>query len=66
MPTYEICVVGDDGVQVLVTTDTAIEAIAKLAGAAEAHRRAWVKDQTGLDVTPDELIALASAERQGV
>jgi len=55
--------VDDDGVQVLVTTDTAIEAIAKLASATATHRRVWVKDETGLDVTRDELMARASAER---
>ena len=62
MSKYQICAVDNDGVHVLVTTDTAIEAIAKLAGATETHRRAWVKDETGLDVTPDDLMARALAE----
>jgi hypothetical protein len=63
MPTYQICAVDDNGVNVVTTCDSATEAVAKLAGAAETHRRAWVADETGHDVTPDELMARALGER---
>lgn len=63
MPAYEIFAVDDGEVKGLATTDTATEAIAKMAGAAESHRRVWVKDERGVDVSPDELMARALKER---
>lgn len=50
---------------VIATTDRASEAIKKFADALERHRRAWVTDETGLDVSMEDLVALARNEIGG-
>ena len=45
------------------TTDTAVMAIARLQEARARYLRAWVSDETGVDIRIPDLIALAADER---
>lgn len=63
MTAYQILVVGDDGVTVLATTDTATEALAKFKGALDDFRRVWVTNETGADLLVAELIARSLGEQ---
>jgi hypothetical protein len=47
----------------IATTDTASEAVIKLTDALDRHARAWATDETGTDVSMEDLIARARQER---
>ena len=49
---------------VFATTDTASLAIMRLQEARVRYLRAWVSDETGLDVSVPDLIARAKEERR--
>jgi hypothetical protein len=48
---------------VFATTDTAALAIARLQEARARYLRAWVSDETGVDLSVPDLIARAAEER---
>ena len=49
---------------VFATTDTATLAIARLQEARARYLRAWVSDETGVDLSVPDLIARAAQERE--
>ena len=64
LPAYQIHAVGDDGqVLALATADTATLALAGLMSANQDYTRAWVVDEFNVDVTPEDLMQRAQAER---
>ena len=63
MHSYQVSAVGDDGVTMLATTDTATQALEKFKAAIKDYRRAWVTDDTGADVSMKELIVSALREQ---
>lgn len=62
MRKYEIRAVNGGEVVNIATADTASEALIKVIDARAQYRRAWVKDETGRDVSLSELSARADDE----
>lgn len=64
VPAYKLNVVAKRGTAVhIATTETATEALSVLRGTAHFHSRVWITDQDGNDVSEDQLIERAAAER---
>ena len=64
MRVYQIGGLDAQGAMVaFATTDTAVMAIARLQEARARYLRAWVSDETGVDIRIPDLIALAADER---
>ncbi len=58
----------DEGERVVdvAAADTAKLAVTKFIDALEQYRRAWVSDQTGADVSMDDLVQLAISEERSL
>ena len=64
MSAYKLKAVPKRGVAIhIATTNTAAEALSLLRGTAQLHSRVWITDQDGNDVSEDQLIERASAEK---
>ena len=64
MRVYQVSGLSSDGVAVVfATTDMASLAITRLQEARVRYLRAWVSDETGIDVSVPDLIARAGKER---
>ena len=60
---YKLNVIGPQGaVAHIATTETAREALSVLRGTSQLHRRVWVSDQDGNDVSEADLAARAAQE----
>ena len=65
MPVYEIRAIDQDrNVTVVATTDMATAALVKFRDALPRYRRTWVSDESGSDVSHEELMARSNCERQ--
>jgi len=62
MPSYLVSGVKDGRPEDLCTCDTASSALGKFRAALLDHKRAWVTDETGSDVSEAELARRASEE----
>ena len=62
---FQIEAVDSDDAFLIATTDTASEAVEKLTDALNRHTRAWASDETGAEVSLDDLTARAHEERGG-
>ena len=64
MRVYQIGGLDVEGAEVaFATTDTAVLAIGRLQEARARYLRAWVTDETGVDISVPDLIARAASER---
>ena len=64
MRVYQIGGLDAEGAEVaFATTDTAVLAIGRLQEARARYLRAWVTDETGVDISVPDLIARAASER---
>ena len=64
MRVYQIGGLDAKGAEVaFATTDTAVLAIGRLQEARARYLRAWVTDETGVDISVPDLIARAASER---
>ena len=64
MRVYQIGGLDAEGAEVaFATTDTAVLAIGRLQEARARFLRAWVTDETGVDISVPDLIARAASER---
>ena len=64
MPVYEVKAVGHDRAVVIIgTTDTATAALIKFRDALPSYRRVWVSDESGADVSQEELIVRSIREQ---
>jgi hypothetical protein len=63
---YEVQGVTDTGETIsIATTDTASDALTKLRDAVTRYRRVWVVDESGADVSIDDLLARTNEEHEG-
>jgi hypothetical protein len=60
---FQVEAADGEGAFLIATTDTASEAVKKLTDALDRHKRAWASDETGADVSMDDLVARARQER---
>ena len=64
MPAYKLNAVSKRGMPVhIATTHTATEALSVLRGTVQLHSRVWISDRDGNDVSEDQLIERAAAEK---
>jgi hypothetical protein len=62
MPSYEVKGVNDGEIVVVATVDTATDALTKCSDAEQVYRRVWVTDETGKDVSVEQLLARSEEE----